>query len=219
MMRRIDLLPASYQERRRERRNVAAVIVAGMVVLLLMIGWWVALGAQISGQREDLAEAQARNERLRADIAELSRFADLAAEVDAKRTALQTVMAGDVDWPSIMTELAMVIPGEVWLTALQASAGATEGASPVATETAPIRVSQQTPFGRISFTGRALSMPGVARWLIRLGTVREFAAIWLSNASASSDAEGIGQTIVDFTSTLELSDRVASERFLGGVGE
>ncbi|MDQ3981968.1 MAG: hypothetical protein M3271_04730, partial [Actinomycetota bacterium] len=168
MMRRIDLLPAAYQERRRQRRNIALVVVASMLVLLLIIGWWILLGMQINDQRDKLAEARARNQQLQSEIAALSHFAELEAEVIAKRTALLTVMAGDVDWPAVMTEIAMVIPGEVWLTSFNASAGTTEGASPVGTETAPIRVSEQTPFGRISFQGKSLSMPGVAKWLISL---------------------------------------------------
>ncbi|MDQ4125483.1 MAG: PilN domain-containing protein, partial [Actinomycetota bacterium] len=142
--------------------------------------------------------------------------ADLQAEVTAKRQALVTVMTGDVDWPAVMTEVAMVIPGEVWLTGMSASAGATEGAAPVGTETAPVRVSDQTPFGRISFQGKSLSVPGVAKWLVSLRTVREFAAIWLNTATAS---ETEGTITIDFDSTLELSDRAASRRFLDGLGE
>lgn len=217
MMRRIDLLPSSYQERRRQRRNVGLVVVAAMLVLLLMLGWWILLGAQVSTQEERLSAARSTNQRLQADILELQEFQDLQNEVTAKRTALVTVMTGDVDWPAVMTEIAMVIPGEVWLTGLTASAGMTEGASPVGTETAPVRVSQQTPFGRISFQGRSLSMPGVAKWLVSLRSVKEFAAIWLNTATA---AEIAGQpTTIDFDSTLELSDRAASRRFLDGLGE
>lgn len=217
MMRRIDLLPSTYQERRRQRRNVGLVVVAGMLVLLLMIGWWVLLGAQVNSEKDKLAEAQRTNQVLQGQIAELARFQELQNEVDAKRTALVTVMTGDVDWPAVMTEIAMVIPGEVWLTGLTASAGQTEGASPVGTETAPVRVADQQAFGRISFQGKALSVPGIARWLVSLRSVREFGAIWLNTASREDIT---GQTTTfGFDSTLELSDRAASRRFLDGVGE
>lgn len=216
MMRRIDLLPSTYQERRRERRNLGLVVVASMLVLLLLIGWWFLLGAEVRSEKDKLADAQSTNQRLQGEIAQLSRFAGLQAEVTAKRQALVTVMTGDVDWPAVMTEVAMVIPGEVWLTGMSASAGTTEGAAPVGTETAPVRVSDQTPFGRISFQGKSLSMPGVAKWLVSLRTVREFAAIWLNTATAS---ETEGTITIDFDSTLELSDRAASRRFLDGLGE
>lgn len=217
MMRRIDLLPSAYQERRRERRNLGLVVVASMLVLLLVIGWWFLLGTEVNSEKDKLADAQRTNQDLQSQIAELSRFADLQAEVTSKRQALVTVMAGDVDWPAIMTEIAMVIPGEVWLTSLNASAGTTEGATPVGTETAPIRVSENVPFGRISFQGESLTMPGVAKWLVSLRNVREFAAIWLNSAARSGGGETTAT--VSFDSTLELSDRAASRRFLDGVGE
>jgi Tfp pilus assembly protein PilN len=188
-----------------------------MLVLLLVVGWWFLLGAEVNTEKDRLADARSTNQRLESDIAELERFSTLQAEVTAKRQALVTVMTGDVDWPAVMTEVAMVIPGEVWLTSMRASAGATEGAAPVGTETAPIRVSDQTPFGRISFQGRSLSMPGVAKWLVSLRNVKEFAAIWLNTATASV-AEGTVTTI-DFDSTLELSDESASLRFLDGFGD
>lgn len=216
MMRRIDLLPSVYEERRRQRRNVVTILVAGLLVLLLLLGWWFWLGLQINDANEELAGVRAENAAIEAQIAELQRFADLAAEVEAKRTALQTVFAGDVDWPALLTEVAMVIPGEVWLTSLTASAGTTEGATPAGTETAPVRIDAKEPFGRIAFLGRSLSMPGVARWMLRLESVREFFAVYLNSATATQDEAG-GLGLVDFDNTLELSNRAASKRFQGRI--
>ena len=216
MMRRIDLLPAVYEDRRRQRRNVTSVLIAGLLVLLLLVGWWFYLGMQINDAEDELAQVQAENAALESQIAELQRFADLAAEVEAKRTALQTVFAGDLDWPALLTEVAMVIPGEVWLTTLNASAGTTEGAAPVGTETAAVRIDTKEPFGRITFTGTSLSMPGVAKWMIRLESVREFFAVYLNSATAAEGEDGGIQTVT-FDSTLELSDKAASRRFQGQI--
>ena len=213
MMRRIDLLPVAYVERRRQRRNVATVVVAGLAVFLLLMMWFLLLTTQIGDARDELADVQAQNRALEAQIAELARFAELEAEVQAKRTALQTVMAGDIDWPAMMTQIAMVIPGDVWLSSLTTSAGATEGAAPTGTETNAIRISRQAPVGRVQFTGHSVCMPGVARWLIRLGTVEDFSAIWLNSATEQDRAPGCEQ--VDFDSTLELSDGAVSNRFQG----
>jgi Tfp pilus assembly protein PilN len=212
MMRRIDLMPASYAERRKQRRAVGLVALGGLVLLLVLLAWWVILGTQISAERERLAEVQARNNELQAQIDELARFAELEREVQQRRIALQTAMAGDVDWPALLTEVAMVVPGEVWLTNVQASAGTTEGATPVGTESAAIDVAKRQPFGRIQFEGTSLSMPGIGKWLIRLGGVKDFQAVWLNSATESEGEEGVPST-VDFSSTLELNDRSASLRF------
>ena len=138
MMRRIDLLPASYQQRRRERSSLVVAGVAIAVIVLLLIGWWFYLGLKVSDAEDELAAIRASNAALDAQILELQRFVALQNEVDEKRGALQTVMTGDIDWPGVLAEVAMVIPSEVWLTNLTASAGVTEGATLVPTETAPI---------------------------------------------------------------------------------
>lgn len=216
MMRRIDLLPPRYVERRRQRRNTGIVVIAALLVLLLMLGWWFLLGGQIAAEEENLATARAENAQLNQQISELQRFADLELELQTKRQALASVFAGDIRWPALLTEIAMVIPGEVWLTSWTSSAGATEGAGTVGTETATVRISNKLPTGRIQFSGQSLSMPGVAKWLIRLGTVRAFSAIWLNSATAAEGAEGV-PGLVTFDSTLELGEDALSKRFVEGT--
>lgn len=218
MMRRIDLLPPVYAERRSQRRRVALVVVIVLAVLGLQIFWWVLLDGQISDKEEELATVEAQNAQIRAQIAELQRFEDRETEVNAKEDALRTVMAGDVDWPAFLTEIAMVVPSEVWLDILSASAARTEGETPVGTETAQVRISEQLPFGRVQFTGNSLTMPGVAKWLIRLGSIKEFHAVWL-NSATEQRVEELGGDVITFDSTLELSDRIASGRYQDRVDQ
>lgn len=217
MIRRIDLLPVAYVERRKDRRNRFIVIAITLTLVLVLLLYYFYLGTQISDARSDLAAAQQRNAQLQSQINELQRFADLDAEVKAKRTALQTVFAGDVDWPAVMTEVAMVVPGEVWLESMVGSAGVTEGATAVPSETNPIRLSSKTPVGRLTFQGNSAScMPGVAKWLIRLATVEEFDAGWLGNAVESDTRPGC-EPPVTFDSTLELNEKALSQRFEGAL--
>jgi Tfp pilus assembly protein PilN len=213
MMRRIELLPQTHLEQRRQRRVTAGVVIAGLVALTLLIGYWLVLGMQVADERNELAQVTARNQQLQAEIDELQRFADMEAELKAKEASLATVTKGDVDWPGLLTEIAMVLPGEVWLTNLTASAGQTEGATQVGTETAPVRVSEEEPFGRIQFQGNSLEMTGVPKWLIRLGTVKEFNALWLNSADKNEGSTEGAPEIVTFDSTLELGDEAASDRF------
>jgi Tfp pilus assembly protein PilN len=213
MMRRIDLMPASYAERRKQRRVVGMVAVAGLALLVVLLAWWVFLGTQISAEEERLAEVQATNADLQAQIDELARFARLEEEVQQRQASLAVAMEGDVDWPAVLTEIAMVVPGEVWLTDLQGSA-ATDEASLVGTEDADIDVASKEPFGRVQFQGTSLSMPGIGKWMIRLDGVKDFQAVWLNSANeqAAQIEQGIPATY-DFDSTIEFNEKAASLRF------
>lgn len=212
MMRRIDLLPQVRAEERRARRSIALVIVAGLLALTLLVLWWLTLGTQITTAENDLEAAERRNQQLAAQIAELQNLADLQSEVLMKEQALELVMAGDIAWSSVLTEIAMVTPPEVWITSFQASAGATEGSTPAGTETAAVRVNSGPSTGRIQFQGNSTTMLGVSKWLLRLADVRGFQAIWLNNAQ---EGDQNGQAVVTFDNTVELGRRALSLRFAG----
>lgn len=215
MMRRVDLLPQRYVARRQERRYITLILAAGMALLLLLVVWWVLVRMSIGNERDRLETAQLQNAQLQAQIDELQHFALLEAEVQAKRVALQSVMAGDIRWPAVLSEIAMAIPGEVSLSGINGSSATGVGGTPVGTETAAIRISNVAPVGRLQFTGESLSMPGVARWLIRLGGVRPFSAAWLNSATATEQDGAV--TSVNFDSTLELGEAALSRRFQGGA--
>lgn len=203
MMHRFDLLPASYALKAAQRRNLGIVAIVGLGLALVMLTWWFMLGSQINDAEQELQVAQTRNSQLQREIAELRKFDDLALEVQDKAGNLLLVFQGDVAWPSMLNEVAMVTPGEVWLENLTTSAGVTEGAAPVGTETAQIRVGEEAPFGRIQFTGKSTTMTGVGKWMMRLASVKEFQAVWL-NSAAKADGE-TGVEVVDFDSTIELN--------------
>lgn len=193
------------------------------------LDWWSGLAeplavllvpsrGRLSVANEDLAAARARNDELQSQVDELQVYSDMAADVTSKRAALQAVLAGDVAWPSVLNDISSILPGEIWLRSMTASAGATEGATPAGTETAPVRISDQVAYGRIQFQGSSLSQPGVAKWLLSLDTVKEFDSVYLNDATETEATEAGGREVVDFDSTLELNAKAAAfHPFLEGL--
>jgi Tfp pilus assembly protein PilN len=219
MMRRIDLLPSSYAEKRREKRNIGLVMLAGLAVLALLLFYWVFLGTKIGAAEEELAEVEGRNAALQAEIIRLQEFQDLETEVAQKRQALAAVTAADVDWPTILTEIALVTPTDVWFTQLSGSRAGSLGETPVSTEVAEVRLAKTAAAGRVSFSGEALSMPAVAKLLVRLEEIRGVTAVYLQNAveeeSAGGEDEGPAR-VVTFDTTIELTENVRANRFTEG---
>ena len=60
MMRRINLLPASYALRAKEKRTRALVIAGGVALLLGMVAWRFMLVGQVASAQSDLEAAQSR---------------------------------------------------------------------------------------------------------------------------------------------------------------
>lgn len=212
MIRRVNLLPERYAELRKQKRTVGYAALGGALVLALLIFYWFSLSAQINKANDDFASTQQVNAQIQQQVNGLQHFAQLQTEVTTKQQALASVMTGDLDWPSLMSELAMVIPSEVWLDSLTASAGTTEGSSQVGTETAEIPITNQASFGRITFTGGATSMTSIAKWLLSLGDVKDFAAVFLSRADANE-----GSNDFTFESTVQLTQASTSQRFAGST--
>ncbi len=216
IMQGADLLPKTYEIRRKQNRSLALISVGGVLVLGLIVFWWISLGARVSDEERKLAEVQTVNADLQQQVAELQPFAALETEVLAKTEALRTVMMGDIYWPSVLTEVAAIIPDGIWLDTFNASAGTVEGSAPVGTEGAEIRVSPDVPTGRIQFTGGALSMRAVSDWLTELNRDIKFAAGWLNGASRD-----IGSTdqvqVIRFDSTAEMGVDALSQRFQVGL--
>ncbi len=216
IMRGADLLPRTYELKRRQSRTVALVALGGIALLALVVLWWVSLGSKVNSEEQRLAEAQALNADLQAQSDELQEFAALETEVIAKTGALQTVMVGDIYWPSVLTQLSSLIPRDAWIETLSASAGATEGSTPVGTEAAAVRIAEEPSTGRVQFTGQALSMIAIADWLERLESSESFGSLWLNGA-----ARAVGTTSGDgsfqFDSTLELGSEALSQRYQGAL--
>jgi Tfp pilus assembly protein PilN len=208
-----NLLPRNYGIRKRQNRTVAFIILGGLALVALMGLWWVSLGNSVSEEKRLLADVQAQNAQLAAEAADLQQYAQLQTEALAKAGALQSVMTGDVYWPTVLTEVSALIPDDVWLDSMSASAGLTEGATPTGTESAEVRIGDGSPAGRIQFTGQALDMNSVADWLDRIESGKPFEAAWLNRATGNAVQAGAGQATYQFDSTVELSSEALSQRF------
>lgn len=218
MTQTIDLLPGRYAARRHQRQTVGVTAIGGLAVLALLILFWFYLGSQLATTQGELEEAQATSTRVQTEVDGLQRFGALETSVTTRAGDLTTVMANDVDWPSVLTEIGMVVPSNVQLTTIIASAGTVEGAAPVATETATVRVAKKAPYGRVSFQGSTLDMKDVSQWLARLGAVPGFQAPYLNDASKAVDATATttgtsAQELVTFDTSVEMTAKTAATRF------
>lgn len=204
-MKRINLLPPEIAVVRRVRRQRAGLVVIGLAIVALLVVVWVLRQAQLNTEQDRLAEAQARVQTLEKQRNGLKEFADLEQSVLTKEKTLATVMDKDIHWSRILTEFSMVIPEESWLSALNGTAvAATTAAAP------PGAAQGVVTLGTLNFTAVTFEFPDVAKWIIRLQGMKSLQNVWVPSATKG---EINNRTVINFTSTADLSSFAASGRY------
>lgn len=126
-MRPVNLIPP--EERRGEKTPLRAgplsyVIVAVLTVALLGVTLVVLTSNQISDRKAEKTRLQAEVTAAQARAKQLSAFAQFAALQQARQATVTSLATSRFDWERVLRELAIVIPNDVWLTELTATASA-----------------------------------------------------------------------------------------------
>ncbi len=195
----ISLLPGEVVERRRDRQQalVAAGAVAGVGVLLL--GIYALRIGQVDDAKAAAAEEAGRTAQLQAEASSFKDVETLEADVAARKGVVQTVLADDLAWTRLFQEIATVLPGDVWLTSFNATGAAQGGTGASSTGAGSVTV------GAIGFY-----QTSTARWLLRLGELESLQDLWVP--SATKPPEGVGQTLVTFSSSATITEKARSNR-------
>ncbi|HZU71534.1 MAG TPA: type IV pilus assembly protein PilM [Acidimicrobiales bacterium] len=192
-MRRVNLLPAAVTAVREERRQatIAAGIVAGAAVLL--VGLWLLRGQQVNSQRANARRAQAQAASLQQQLTELSGVTNLDNAISARTAQVKAALAQDIDWSTLMQQVATVIPDDVWLTSFS-------GQGPAAGAAA------------VSFQGMGFDHSSVARWLLRVGSLNSVTDLWVPTSTKGTSPSSSGAPLVTFSSTATLTSGAFSNR-------
>lgn len=213
-MRRINLLPPEVEQKRRVRRQTGFLALGFVAFLILLGAIWFVRQSTLDRERETLAALQAQQQELQTKVDALQEFAQLEQTVTQKRATLAAAMVNDVHWSRLLVELSMVIPGDSWLTAFSGTA-ATQTPAPAGAAPAPGTATAN--LGTLTFTAVTFDFPGVAKWITRLQQEmsKSLQNVWVPTASK---AELAGRDVVNYSSTAELSQGAASQRYQQGGG-
>lgn len=181
-MSQVNLLPPEIRERQAVRRRISLVAGVGLVVLALIGVFYVTQSMTLASVKDELAQQERANARLRAQIAELQPFADLQATLAERERLVTTLYANEISWASVLLDVSRVIPDESYLTQLSgqitAPTGTVIGAPQDGEETGLI--------GNVTFSGVARETRTIANWLTRLEQVRGWVNAWVNNASENA---------------------------------
>jgi type IV pilus assembly protein PilM len=225
----------------RQRVIVGGAVAAGLLIVALAVP---TLSRQhaVSNAKKDVAAQNVQNVALQRQIGQLSNASQEQTTLQQTTAQVQTLLANDVSWSRVLTEMSQAIPSDVWLTAFNgsvstATAGpaassstpstttpASSGSSTTAGATATTAASPTktptpgaaTTIGTVSFTGNGLNYTSISSWLQRIGEIKSFSQAFVPNATLS---QGATQPTVAFTSNANLtSDAHSTDRLQHYLG-
>ena len=182
-MRAINLLPRDDARRGRPQKNQLIVLVP-VVIAVLMAALLSAMFLSASGTVKDKqAELATLQDELHAiptpDASRVKTQTALAADKQARVTALSGALSRRVAWDRVFRELSLVLPNDVWLATISAKAPV-----PSSTAAAPAPVAPAATTAATGFTldGYTYSHPAVARLLSRLAVVPDLVNVQLQQS-------------------------------------
>jgi Tfp pilus assembly protein PilN len=204
----VNLLPPELRQRQATRRSTSLAVAGGFVLIAVVVLVWYLRGAELQQKQADLADQQAVNARVQAEIVELQKYGDLQTQLQTKQQLVGQVYANEVSWSGILLDVSRVIPADAYLTAMNGQIGAADAGAAGAGATAP----STSLVGSISFTGNVKGADTLAAWLTRLEQVNGWVNAWANSANES----GPFSRIYQFQSGVDLSSDVVTKR---GKGE
>jgi len=197
----VNLLPPEILERQKWRRLTLMVLAGGAVVIGLVFVFYLLQAGTLGGVRDDIDAQRATNEGLRGEIAELQRFEDLQVLAQAKQQLITSAFAGEVSLSGMMMDVSRVIPSDAALNSLAIAI------TPVSPDAVPVE-GAPTFVGTITTSGEGDGIDTLSTWLTRLEQVEGWVNPWMSSISR----RGEGETVFTFSSGVDLTVEVVTER-------
>ena len=190
---------------------VAFLLLAVGVVTLLVL-----TGNKIADRKAEVASLQSQVDATQARVDQLSTYTNFADLQQARQETVASLATSRFDWERALHELALVLPDDVWLISMTASAGMDPSSSTSSSTTAVDGVTGPS----LDISGCASGHEAVAKFLAALRDVDGVTRVTVlssdrpgaessSNSSTSSSSASSGQSTVecasrDFIATFEV---------------
>lgn len=197
-MRPVNLIPP---EQRRDSQSpmrtgpLPYLVLGALVALLVGVALLVVTGNQISEKKSEIVTLK-REDRLAQKKAErLASYVQLSQLRQERTETVNSLADSRFDWERVMRELSKILPGDVWLTRLSASASPESSSSSGESSGGGLRSSIAGP--ALEITGCANNQDGVAGFVTAVkeidGVTRvgvETSALPSEESSSESGEEG-----------------------------
>jgi len=166
----------------------AYIIVGALVAALLGVTALVVTANEIDDLRGEITQVKHETAAAKSKAAALAPYTQFHSVREQRVATISSLANSRFDWERVMRELALVLPDDVWLTGLTASAS--PGVAPAGGATVALRASIPGP--ALSLTGCAKGQEGVAGFVQALKDVDGVTRVGVESSSFGS--EGASET-------------------------
>jgi Tfp pilus assembly protein PilN len=198
LMHAFNLL-SSEEARAKRTETRLGLVKLGIALLGLFVAVGLAGGYMLYGGRVSAKEQKV--DALRAQLAGLQAAApttptptqpsggdaEVSAAAQARTAAVADALSSRVAWDRVLRDFSLVLPNDVWLTALTAGAPPADAGATSGAPTAPVAPETETTGSSFTITGGAETQGGVALLLSRLAVVPEFSSVQLQSSTRDGD--------------------------------
>lgn len=177
-------------------KGSAYVLVGVLGALLVMLALYVLTANQVNDRKAQTAEAKRDAQAAEARLSSLGKFGDFTQIANTRKDSVAELSQGRFDWERFLRETAHVLPGDTWLTSIDATtvpSGATGG-----TVAGPGVSDESQPGAKLE--GCAKHQPDVAKLMVRLGELHRVTDVTLDESSRANSGATSASSGTDATS-------------------
>jgi len=192
-MRPVNLIPA--EDRRGEQAPLRTgplvyILVGALVATLAGVTMMVFTDNQISERKTEVAELRSEDEAEAARAARLAAYTQFREMSEQRVATVQSLADSRFDWERVMRELALILPADVWLVTLSASAAAGVGAGDGGSDGGSLRGAATGP--ALELSGCAAGHVAVAGFVTALKDIEGVTRVGVESSELPDEKSGAG---------------------------
>jgi Tfp pilus assembly protein PilN len=192
-LRPVNLTPPEERGGRRASRRTSSIsylVLAALALGVLAVTALVLTTNTINDRKSEISELEAREAAARSEAGSLRAFAEFGVLAEARAQTVTSLAQSRFDWERVLRELALVIPGDVWLVELSGAASPDVQVENAAEVSAGSNIAGPA----LSMVGCATSHEAVARFLQALKDIDGVTRVGLGKSErASSESAGTNE--------------------------
>jgi Tfp pilus assembly protein PilN len=171
---------------------VAYIVIGALVLALAGVTMLVLTGNKVADSKSELAQVKSEDAAAKARAESLASYTQFAALHEQRVLTISSLADSRFDWERVMRELALILPHDVWLNSLEASASSEAGGSGSTSGGGSLSNSISGP--SLVIGGCAAGQDAVANFVTALKDIDGVTRVGIESSELAGEDEGAGSS-------------------------